>query len=59
MCQAEKLSCATAMPVDGYCECTSRGQTESGTVVARPMSKRPTNATAGGCGTSPNAPGCR
>ncbi len=58
-CQAEHMMCATAMPVGGYCECTAHGATESGTVVNRPMSRRPVNATAGGCGTQPNAPGCR
>ena len=58
-CRAGALTCATAMPVDGYCECTSRGNTESGTVVPGGMSRRPTNATAGGGGARPNAPGCR
>jgi hypothetical protein len=58
-CQAEHMMCATAMPVGGYCECTARGATESGTVVDKPMSRRVTNATAGGCGAHPNAPGCR
>ncbi len=58
MCQAGPLSCATAMPEGGYCECTARGTTESGTVVAR-QSRRPANATAGGCGARPEAPGCR
>ena len=58
MCQAGKLSCATAMPVDGYCECTSHGTTESGTSVAK-LSRMPSNSTAGGCGAHPNAPGCR
>ena len=59
MCQAGPLTCATAMPVDGYCECTSRGTTESGSVVSRPVARRSTNSTAGGCGANPNAPGCR
>ena len=58
MCQAENLTCATTMPVGGYCECTSRGQTQSGTVVARAQGRR-TNSAAGGCGTNPNSPGCR
>jgi hypothetical protein len=56
-CQAEKLMCSTTMPVGGYCECTSRGTTLGGTVVDT-GSKRPVNATAGGCGDHPNAPGC-
>lgn len=59
MCQAGPLSCATAMPEGGYCECTSRGATESGTSVARATGRRSTNSTAGGCGVNPNAPGCR
>jgi hypothetical protein len=61
MCQAETLSCATTMPVGGYCECTSRGSTQSGTVVEH-LSRRqaePVNSTAGGCGAHPGAPGCR
>ncbi|WP_158747054.1 hypothetical protein [Acidisphaera sp. L21] len=57
-CQAGRLMCATAMPAGGYCECTSHGATESGTVVDRPMSRRPVNAKAGGCGAHPDAPGC-
>ncbi len=56
-CQAGKLSCATTMPVDGYCECTSHGTTQDGTVVSTPT-RRPANATAGGCGAHPQAPGC-
>ncbi len=59
MCQAENLTCATTMPVGGYCECTSRGQTQSGTVVERPVRGKRVNSTAGGCGAQPNAPGCR
>lgn len=55
-CKAEKLSCATTMPVGGYCECSARGVTESGTVVER---KVPVNSTSGGCGARPNAPGCK
>ncbi len=59
MCRAGKLSCATSMPVGGYCECTARGVTEDGTVVEAARSKRPVNSTAAGCGARPNAPGCR
>ena len=54
-CQAGGLTCATTMPPGGYCECTARGATESGTVVSR----RGPNSTAGGCGAHPDAPGCR
>jgi len=56
-CQTDKLTCATTMPVDGYCECTSHGMTQDGTVVSTPA-RRPANATAGGCGAHPQAPGC-
>ncbi len=59
MCRAGKLSCATSMPIGGYCECTARGVTEDGTVVEAPQSKRKINSTAAGCGARPNAPGCR
>jgi hypothetical protein len=62
VCQVEKLVCATNMPVDGYCECTSHGMTEGGTVLsegqARQLHQR-LNATSGGCGSHPTAPGCR
>ena len=62
-CRADTLTCATTMPVGGYCECTSRGNTQGGTVVANTRATRgahvpPDNATAGGCGAHPNAPGC-
>jgi hypothetical protein len=58
MCQAGKLMCPTQMPVGGYCECTAHGITTGGTVVAKaPPHKKP-DATAGGCGAQPNAPGC-
>jgi hypothetical protein len=59
MCQAQTLTCATTMPIGGYCVCTARGAQQDGTVVARAAPGRRTNATAGGCGSQPNAPGCR
>ncbi len=59
ICRAETLTCATTMPVGGYCECTSRGTTEDGTVVTGRQPGHPVNSTAGGCGSQPNAPGCR
>ena len=60
VCVAGKLICATTMPVDGYCQCTSHGRTEDGTVASRPPPRQsPMNSTAGGCGAQPNAPGCR
>jgi hypothetical protein len=58
-CQTDTMTCATNMPIDGYCECTSRGNTEGGTVVSKPVSRRPANAKTGGCGANPSAPGCR
>jgi hypothetical protein len=58
MCVAENLSCPTKMPVGGFCECTAHGQTKDGTVVAKAPEHR-SNATAGGCGAQPNAPGCK
>ncbi len=58
MCRAENLSCATTMPVGGYCECTSHGVTKDGTVAASARG-RADNSTAGGCGAHPNAAGCR
>lgn len=58
VCDAGKLLCATAMPVGGYCECTASSGVQDGTVVpALPPGGR-INATAGGCGTHPTAPGC-
>lgn len=59
VCRAEHLTCATTMPVDGYCECTSHGTTEGGTVVASHTTHERINAIAGGCGAHPDAPGCR
>jgi hypothetical protein len=59
VCQAGKLTCATTMPVGGFCECTAGGTTQDGTVVSKPAPKRKLNSTAGGCGSQPGAPGCR
>lgn len=60
ICQTQKFTCATTMPLGGYCECTARGQTEDGTVVDRaPRRGGRTNARAAGCGIHPNDPGCR
>jgi hypothetical protein len=58
-CQAENVTCPTTMPAGGYCECTSRGATHSGTVVERATSHKRQDATTGGCGAHPDAPGCR
>jgi hypothetical protein len=58
ICQAENMTCATTMPEGGYCECTAHGATKGGTVVAKAAPHRSVNATAGGCGAHPGAPGC-
>lgn len=58
-CEAGRLTCATTMPVGGYCQCAVHGQAQDGTVVQRAARHRTPNATAGGCGSQPNAPGCR
>jgi hypothetical protein len=58
ICQAEKLTCATNMPVGGFCQCTASGTTQDGTVVAAPTPGQPVNSSAGGCGAQPTAPGC-
>ena len=58
ICHAETLSCATTMPAGGYCECTAHGVTQGGTAAPRPAPGRKINATAGGCGAHPGAPGC-
>jgi len=59
ICRAGRMTCATTMPIDGYCECTSHGATISGTVVPTTASHQPVNATAGGCGAHPAGPGCK
>ena len=46
-CQADRLTCPTAMPVGGYCECTSHGTTQGGTVTT-PAPHEHYNSTAGG-----------
>ena len=58
ICQAKTLSCPTKMPVGGFCECTAKGQSEDGTVIAKPAPGKKVNSTAGGCGSNPGAPGC-
>jgi hypothetical protein len=57
-CRTDKLTCPTHMPTDGYCECTSHGTTEGGTVTT-PAPNEHYNSTAGGCGVNPGVPGCR
>lgn len=58
-CWAKPLICPTTMPVDGYCECRVHGTTLGGTVTPTPVPDGHYNATAGGCGTQPDDPGCR
>ncbi len=59
MCQTDHLTCATTMPVDGYCECQTQGATEGGTVVPPGAPHGRVNSSSGGCGTAPGSPGCR
>ena len=59
ICQADKLTCATTMPVGGFCQCTAHGSTQDGTVVSKPAPGEQVNSTAGGCGAQPTAPGCQ
>jgi hypothetical protein len=59
ICRTASLSCATTMPIGGYCECTAHGRTQDGTVAERVIARHGINATAAGCGAHPNAPGCR
>jgi hypothetical protein len=58
ICQADKLACATTMPVGGFCQCTAHGSTQNGTVVTKAAPGQPVNSTAGGCGAQPTEPGC-
>lgn len=58
VCQTDHLMCATTMPVDGYCQCTARGNAEDGTVVAKAPHGMKINSIAGGCGANPRSPGC-
>jgi hypothetical protein len=58
-CQTDRMTCATTMPAEGYCECTAHGTTEGGTVVSKPVPHHRMNSTSGGCGAHPDAPGCR
>ncbi len=59
ICQADKLSCATTMPVGGYCECKAHGEVHGGTAVPPHAPHTKVNSTAGGCNDNPQAPGCR
>jgi hypothetical protein len=59
ICQAGKLTCPTTMPVGGFCECTSHGATQDGTVVKKAAPSRKVNATGAGCPAQGGTPGCR
>jgi len=59
ICQAEKLTCATTMPVGGFCECTAHGVTKDGTVIPKPAHHAPINSSGAGCGAQPGSPGCK
>lgn len=59
VCQTDHMVCASTMPVDGYCECSTHGTTEGGTIVLKAPAHHAINATSGGCGTQPHSPGCR
>jgi hypothetical protein len=58
VCVAGPLTCATTMPLHGYCQCEAHGVTSDGTVMSKPTTSHKMNSTAGGCGTHPNATGC-
>ena len=58
VCVADHMMCGTTMPEGGYCQCTAHGATEDGTAAKRAPAHGQINATAGGCGAKPNAPGC-
>lgn len=57
MCKTENMSCATTMPVDGFCQCTSQGPTQDGKVVADQAPAK-ANATSVGCSANSKDPGC-
>jgi hypothetical protein len=59
VCKAEHMSCATTMPVGGFCQCAAKGTTEDGTVVPPGQVRGKLNASGAGCGTDTKAPGCR
>ncbi len=59
MCRTPHMTCATTMPVDGYCVCRAQGASEDGTVAPPGAPHGQVNGTAGGCGANPSAPGCR
>lgn len=58
VCVAKPLTCATTMPLHGYCQCEAHGVTANGTVMRKPATYHKVNSTAGGCGIHPNAAGC-
>lgn len=59
ICQADNgVTCATGMPVEGYCECHARGQVVGGTVVGPMGAARSQHASRADCRANPQAPGC-
>jgi hypothetical protein len=58
ICRADNgVTCATGMPIDGYCECHADGQVQEGTVVGA-MTGRTQHASRADCTANPQAPGC-
>ena len=59
ICRADNgVTCATGMPIDGYCECHARGEVQGGTVVGSVGSARSQQASRADCSANPQAPGC-
>ena len=59
MCQTDRSTCQTGMPEGGYCECSSHGISEGGTVVRAPMVHRAQRASVTACMKDPQGQGCR
>ncbi len=57
VCQTDSgKTCATGMPIEGYCECSGQGGTVVQAAATRHMSRRMSHAD---CGKDPQAPGCQ
>ena len=50
VCRTNTTTCATTMPIDGYCECTADGMSQGGTVVQGSAARPRSNAAAAGMG---------
>ncbi len=58
-CQTDGgLTCPTGMPIEGYCECTSHGVTQGGTVVQAAVPRQSRRMPPPDCRATPQAPGC-